>query len=206
VVTGCYRYGTIRAKLLNMKFNKILKWRSKSMKKVLMIALAVLISVAFVTTVFAQDKKAEKPAAAAEKAAPAAEKAPKAEKAAAPAADKPAKAEKAEKPAKAKAQTFKGEFVSADAAAKTIVAKNDKGDMTFDVSKIKKMAEFKAGDKVAVVYMEKDGKNWAKSVKAVKAAKKDAPKKEKVEKPADKPADKAPVAAPAPAPAPAPKK
>jgi hypothetical protein len=35
------------------------------MKKVLMIALAVLISVAFVTTVFAQEKKVEKPAAAA---------------------------------------------------------------------------------------------------------------------------------------------
>ncbi|HVN98044.1 MAG TPA: hypothetical protein VMT62_16565 [Syntrophorhabdaceae bacterium] len=128
------------------------------MKKILVIALAVLMGVAFVTTVFAQT---DKPAAATEK--------PKA--------------------AKAKTQTFKGEFVSTDATAKTLDAKNDKGTMTFDVSKIKKMPDFKAGDKVSVVYSEKDGKMQATSVKAVKAAKaakKEAPKKD--EKPADKPA------------------
>jgi hypothetical protein len=154
------------------------------MKKALMVALALLISVAFVTTVFAQAKPEAKPAPAAS------------EKAPAPAPEK--KAEKAEKkePA-AKAKTFKGEFVSADAAAKTIVAKGEKGDMTFDVAGVKKMAEFKAGDKIMVSYTEKDGKMVAKSVaasKAKKEAKKEAPKKEEA-----KPA-------PAPAPAPAPEK
>ena len=72
--------------------------RSKGMKKVLMIVLTVLISVAFVTTVFAQAPKAapaagtDKPAAVApEKAATATDK---------PAVDKPAKEKKAKKPAK----------------------------------------------------------------------------------------------------------
>lgn len=166
------------------------------MKKVFMVALAVLISVAFVTTVFAQAKPeakpADKPAAAAPEKAPAPEK----------------KADKPEKKVAAKAKSFKGEFVSMDAAAKTIVAKNDKGEMTFDVAGVKKMAEFKAGDKIMVAYAEKDGKMVAKNVvkqAAKKAApKKDAPKKEEA-KPAPAPAP-APAAAPAPAPAPAPAK
>ncbi len=91
----------------------------------------------------------------------------------------------------AKVEPFKGEFVSADATAKTIVAKNDKGEMTFDVSKIKKMAEFKAGDKIVVVYKEKDGKNWAKSVKAAKAAKVKKSEKAAAEKAAGPAAEKA---------------
>ena len=90
-----------------------------------------------------------------------------------------------------------------DAAAKTIVAKGEKGDMTFDVAGVKKMAEFKAGDKIMVSYMEKDGKMVAKKV-VKQAAKKEAPKKEEA-KPAPAPAP-APAAAPAPAPAPAPAK
>ncbi len=122
-----------------------------NMKKILMIALAVLISVAFVTTVFAaEEKKAEKPAAAAEKA---------------PAA-------KAEKAPKAEAKEFKGAFVSADAAAKTIVVKGEAAEMTFE---FKGKADFKAGDNLVVKYTEKDGKNIAKSVK------KEAAKKEKKE-------------------------
>jgi len=153
------------------------------MKKVLMIALAVLISVAFVTTVFAQDKKVEKPAAKAEKAEVKVEK---------PAA----KAEAKKEAPKAKAQTFKGEFVSADETAKTIVAKNDKGEMTFDVSAIKKMPKAAAGDKVTVVYTEKDGKMVAKSVKVAKA-KKAAPKKEEAKKEAPKKEEKPAAAAPA---------
>jgi len=154
------------------------------MKKVLMVVLAVLISVAFVTTVFAQAKpeakQADKPATAPEKA-PAPEK----------------KADKPEKKAAPKAKTFKGEFVSMDAAAKTIVAKDAKGEMTFDVAGVKKIAEFKAGDKVMVSYMEKDGKMVAKTV-AKQAAKKEAAKKEEAKKEEPKPA-----ATPAPAPAPA---
>ena len=151
------------------------------MKKVLMIALAVLISVAFVSTVFAQDKK---PAAATEKPAAAPDK---------------AKAEVKKEAPKAKTQTFKGEFVSADETAKTMVAKNDKGEMTFDVSAIKKMPKAAAGDKVTVTYTEKDGKMVAKTVKVAKAKKAEM-KKEEMKKEAPK-KDEKPAAAPAPAPA-----
>ncbi len=45
-----------------------------------------------------------------------------------------------------------------DAATKKIVAKDAKGEMTFDIAGVKKMAEFKAGDKVMVAYTERDGK------------------------------------------------
>jgi Cu/Ag efflux protein CusF len=154
------------------------------MKKALMFALAILISVAFVTTVFAQAKPeakpADKPAAVAPEKAPAPEK-----KAEAAAPEKKA----AKKPA---TKTFKGEFVSMDDVAKTIVAKDKKGEMTFDVSAVKKMPEFKAGDKIIVVYSEVDGKMVAKKVaKAAKKApkaKKEAPKKEEAKPAADAPA------------------
>ncbi|OPY65697.1 MAG: hypothetical protein A4E62_02624 [Syntrophorhabdus sp. PtaU1.Bin002] len=149
------------------------------MKKALMFALAILISVAFVTTVFAQAKPEAKPAD--KPAAVAPEKAPAPEKKA------------AKKPA---TKTFKGEFVSMDDVAKTIVAKDKKGEMTFDASAVKKMPELKAGDKIIVVYSEVDGKMVAKKVaKAAKKApkaKKEAPKKEEA-----KPAADAPAAAPA---------
>jgi hypothetical protein len=163
------------------------------MKKALMIVLAVLISVAFVTTVFAQAPKpaAEKAAPAPEKKAAAPEKAPAPEK---------AKAEKPAKAAKAKAGKFAGEVASFE-AGKTMVVKGKDGDKTFDVSAIKK--EFKAGDKVTVAYTEKDGKMMASKVTAAKAAK--AEKAPKAEKKAEKKAEEKP-AAPAPAPAPAPAK
>jgi hypothetical protein len=172
----------VNAKYLLMKLNLIHTGGSKVMKKVLMVAFALLISVAFVTTVFAQAKPEAKPAPAP---AAAPEKAPAPEK----------KAEKAEK-----AKSFKGEFVSMDAAAKTIVAKGEKGDMTFDVAGVKKMAEFKAGDKIMVSYKEKDGKMVAKTV-VKQAAKKEAPKKEAPKKEEVKPAPAPAPAAPAPAPA-----
>ena len=77
-----------------------------------------------------------------------------------------------------KVQEFKGDFVSADAKAKTLVAKDDKGEVTFNVAK--KIAKFAAGDKIVVKYTEKDGKKVASSVKKAPAekkaeAKKDAP-------------------------------
>ncbi len=135
-----------------MKLIQISTGGNKVMKKVFMVVLTVLIGAAFVTTAFAQakpeGKPADKPAAAAS------------EKAQAP-----------EKKAAPKAKTFKGEFVSMDAAAKTIVAKDAKGEMTFDIAGVKKMAEFKAGDKVMVAYTERDGKMVAKAV-AKQAAKK----------------------------------
>ncbi|WP_038002329.1 hypothetical protein [Syntrophorhabdus aromaticivorans] len=164
------------------------------MKKALMFALALLISVAFVTTVFAQAKPeakpADKPAAVAPEKAPAPEK-----KAEAPAPEKKA----AKKAAK---KTFKGEFVSMDDVAKTIVAKDKKGEMTFDVSSVKKMPEFKAGDKIFVTYTEADGKmvasKVAKAAKKAPKAKKEAPKKEEAKPAVEAPA--APEKAPAPAP------
>jgi hypothetical protein len=142
------------------------------MKKALMIALALLISVAFVTTVFAQAK----PAVPATPAAPAT------------VTEKPAKVEKA-----AKAKAFTGQVVNAEATA--LVAKDKKGEMTFDVSGVKgyKAEDYKAGDKVVVKYAEKDGKNVASAVK--KAPAKKAVKKVKKE---EAPIKVEPVAPPAP--------
>ena len=150
------------------------------MKRVFMVALAVLISVAFVTSVFAQApaKPADKPAA--EKPAAAPDKAP----APAPKAPAPEK--------KAKTAQYAGEVVSMDATAKTLVVKGKKGDMTFDVATAKMKGEAKTGDKVMVKYAKKDGKMVASSVTM-------APVKKAPDKPAAKPADTAPKAAPAPA-------
>ncbi|MCX7858272.1 MAG: hypothetical protein N2513_09925 [Deltaproteobacteria bacterium] len=138
------------------------------MKKLLTVALAILISVAFVSAVFAQPEKGKAP-----------EK-PAAEKAAAP--EKPA----AEKPAKPKVRQFTGEVVKADAS--TLVVKSKKEEKTFDVSGVKgfKPEEFKEGDKVVVKYTEKEGKLVASSVKKAGAPKKE--EKPAAEKPAEKPA------------------
>src|SRR5450756_1951629 len=98
------------------------------MKKVFMVALAVLISAAFVTSGFAQAPAAkpatDKPAAAAP--APAPEKALPA----------PAPEKKAEKKGttKAKVHQYTGEVTAMDMAAKTLAVKGKKGDMTFDVT------------------------------------------------------------------------
>jgi len=102
------------------------------MKKVLLIVMALIISVAFVTTVMAKDKPEGK--------------------------------------------RWTGEVVSVDAAAKTIVAKNENGEMTFDVSAAKfakdvNFEDLKAGDKIALKYVAKDGKNMATSVGKTTATK-----------------------------------
>jgi osmotically-inducible protein OsmY len=98
------------------------------MKKIMMVVVALIISVIFVTMVMAQDK--------------------------------------------AKSMSWVGEVVSVDSAAKTVVAKNKKGEMTFDVSAAKlaknvKLDGLNAGDKITVKYEEKDGKNMATSVAMV---------------------------------------
>ena len=111
-------------------------------------ALALLIGATFITTAFAQAK--------------------------------PETAQPAAKPADKKEamMTFKGEFVSMDAAAKTIVAKDAKREMTFDVSGVKNMAEeLKAGEKIMVGYTNKDSK-MAATIVVKQAAKKGSPKKE----------------------------
>lgn len=156
------------------------------MKKIFMVMFALLISVAFVSMVFAQAKPAapEKPAPA--KAATAPEKAAPAPEKAAPA---PEKAEtKADKPAdkpkpKPKPAGYYGEVTNVDAAAKTLTVKTKKDAVTFDLTKAtfkgyKDVSEIKVGDKVAAKYT-KDGID----VKKIAAAK---PAKEKKEKPAAK--------------------
>ncbi len=170
-----------------------------------MIVLAVLISVAFVTTVFAQAQKEAKPTAPA----PAPEKkaaapAPAAEKKAAAPAPAEKKAEKKE--AAPKTHQFTGEVTAVDMAAKTLTGKNQKGEKVFDIANVKMKAEPKVGDKVLVKFVEKDGKNIANSVAVTKAAKKaeakkEAPKKEEKPAAAAAPAPAPAKAAPAPAPA-----
>lgn len=169
------------------------------MKKVLMVGLALLVSAAFVTAVFAQApaKPAEKPAAAAPEKAPAPapeKKAPAPEKKAAAPAEK-----KADKP---KVHQYTGEVVKMD-AGKMIVLKGKQGEKSFDLAPSAKMkGEPKEGDKVVVKYTEKDGKMVASSVTKSAAEKKPAEKKPAEKKPAEA-AKPAPEKAPAPAPAPA---
>ena len=134
------------------------------MKKVLTIALAVLISAAFVTAVFAQ-APAEKPAS-----------------------EKMMMEKKEMKPQTMK---FSGKVTNMDMAMKMMTVKGKKGDMSFDVSGAKMKGEMKAGDKVSVRYMEKDGKMMATSVmmaggKMMK--KKEMQKEMKMEEPAPAPA------------------
>jgi len=171
------------------------------MKKVLMVVFVLLISVAFVSTVFAQEKPEAKPA---EKPAQAPEKAPAPEKAAAP--EKAEKAAEAPKP-KPKPAGFVGKVASID--GKTMMVKSKKEAIGFDVSKAafkgyKVIGDVKVGDTVAVKY-SKDGvmirkiKGAPAAKKAEKPAKK-APKKEapKKEEPKPSPApEKKPAEAPA---------
>lgn len=168
------------------------------MKKVLMVVFVLLISVAFVSTVFAQAKPEAKPA---EKAAPAPEKA------AAP--EKTEKAAEAPKP-KPKPAGFVGKVASID--GKTMMVKSKKEAIGFDVSKAafkgyKAIGDVKVGDTVAAKY-SKDGVMITKikgvpakaaEKKAEKPAKK-APKKEAPKKEEPKPApaqEKKPAEAPA---------
>ena len=173
----------------------------EGMKKVLMVVFVLLIGVAFVSTVFAQEKPEAKPA---EKPAQAPEKAPAPEKAAAP--EKAEKAAEAPKP-KPKPAGFVGKVASID--GKTMMVKSKKEAIGFDVSKAafkgyKVIGDVKVGDTVAVKY-SKDGvmirkiKGAPAAKKAEKPAKK-APKKEapKKEEPKPSPApEKKPSEAPA---------
>jgi len=164
------------------------------MRKAFMVILLLLISTAFVTTMFAQPNPEAKPTAQPTAVAPG--KAPAPEKAPAP--------QKKTTPS-ARVKLFKGEFVAMDGAAKTIVAKNARGEVTFDVSGVKKMAELVAGDRIMIAYGEKDGKMGARTVakkaarKApVRADKKEMPTKEEAKPATDKPAAPAPSTVPAP--------
>jgi hypothetical protein len=159
------------------------------MKKVLVVVFALLISVAFVSTGFAQGTKVgteTKPA----------EKGPAPKDTGVPSA---VKADPALAAGAAKAKMFKGEVVKFDEAAKTLVVKDKKGEKTFDVSLAKNMPAVKAGDKVSFNYMEKDGKLMAGNFQKAGAK---APAKTEAA-PISAGAPTPPPAKPAPAPAPA---
>ena len=149
------------------------------MKKLILLV-ALLTMVAFVSGVMA----APAPAKPAGTAAPAPAPAPAAEKAAKPGTEKPAKAEK-----------FAGTVEKVDEAAKAVVVKGKKDDKTFgidDKTKITKggkdmpFADLKKGMNVSVDY-KKDGDKMVAT--AIKASAPKASKAEKKEKAAEKPAE-----------------
>lgn len=113
------------------------------MKNVLIIATALIVGSSFMTTAFAQEKSA---------------------------VTAPGKAVTSKKPEK-KAPEIKwvGVVVSVDSVAKSVLAKNKKGEMTFDVSTAKfaqyvTLEGLKTGEKIVVTYELKDGKNLATDV------------------------------------------
>jgi hypothetical protein len=168
------------------------------MKKLLLFALVMLVSIAFVGAGFAQEK-----AKAPEKPKPAAEK-PAVEKPAPAKEEKPAEAKEpekaAEKPKPKPIPGFVGKVTKTDSVFKTISVQRGKDEVSFDVSDAKlkgykNLDQITIGDKVAVQY-KKGAMTLVKiaGAKKAKAAKKDAvakPKKEKKEGAADeqKPAD-----------------
>jgi microtubule-associated protein 1 len=117
------------------------------MKKVLMMALTIMISVAFVTVVFAQT-----PAGTSEQ---------KTTTTTTTATPEKKVTTTTTETTKSKAMWFRGRVTAMDTAAKMMTVKGEKGDMTFDVSNAKMKGEAKAGDRVRVKYMEKDGKMMA---------------------------------------------
>lgn len=136
------------------------------MKKVFMVVMALLISVAFAVTIFAQEK-------------PATEKSP------AEAPKAVSDAPKTEKP-KAKSKRLTGEVTNIEADSVTV--KGKKSEKVFDISKAKfkgykDATEIKTGDKVLVNYKEIDGK--AVATRVAKPAPKKAPA---APKPAEEPA------------------
>ena len=147
------------------------------MKKMILLV-ALITVIAFVSGVMAQQKPAEKAAA------PAVAK---------PAATAPAPAEK---PKAVKAEKFAGAVEKIDEAAKTIVVKDKKGEKTFaidDKTKITKagkdmpFAEVKKGMNVSVEYKKDGDKMVAVAIKV--AAPKATKEKKAEEKPAPKPAE-----------------
>ncbi len=124
------------------------------MKKALLMALMPVISVAFVTAVFAQ-APAGKPATTAS------------QKAHAPAPlNKPVVERKApgKKASKGRMHRYTGDVTKVDTVQKTIVVKGKKDEMTFDVGTAQMKGKVEEGDKVTVKYTKKEGKMMASSV------------------------------------------
>ncbi|MBU1208802.1 MAG: hypothetical protein KKH04_18065 [Proteobacteria bacterium] len=124
------------------------------MKKVLVVLVALLAMVAFVSGVVAQGKEAEKPAAA---------------------ADKP----KADKPKAPKALKVTG-TVAAYEAGKTITLKAKDKELAFDIAADAKVkGKVKEGAKVTVKYKKDGDKMVATAISVAVAKKPKAAKKEK---------------------------
>jgi len=113
------------------------------MKKALLVGLSVLISVAFMTTVFAQTTEKKETTTTTTTTTP------------------PTKKETVTKTTRTKAMMLTGKVTNMDMAEKMMTVKGKKAEMTFDVSGAKMKGEAKAGDMVTVKYMEKDGKMMA---------------------------------------------
>jgi hypothetical protein len=128
------------------------------MKKVSVFVLAAIISIAFVATVFAQA-----PTGTTEKK----------ETTTTTTTTTPEKKEitTTTKTTKSKGMKFYGKVISMDTDAKMMTVKGKKGDMTFDVSSAEMKSEVKAGDKVYVKYVKKDGKMMASVVKKTESKK-----------------------------------
>jgi len=172
------------------------------MKKVLMMVLTVLISVAFVTVVFAQapagtsEKKTTTTTTTPEKKETTTTTPEKKETTTTTPEKKETTTTTETTKGKGKRHEYRGEVVSMDAAAKTLVVKGKKGDMTFDVSSAKmkgykSMDGMKAGDKVGVKFVEKDG------TKVATAIWKSSGKRAHMPKSSEKPTDTVPTPAPA---------
>jgi hypothetical protein len=129
------------------------------MKKVSMFVLAVIISIAFVATVFAQ--------------APTGTTEEKKETTTTTTTTTPEKKEitTTTKTTKSKGMRFYGKVISMDTEAKMMTVKGKRGDMTFDVSNAEMKSEVKAGDRVFVKYMKKEGKMMASVVKRTEGKK-----------------------------------
>ena len=119
------------------------------MRKVLLVCMAVLIGIAFMSTVFAQTSEKKETTTT----------------------TSPGKKETTTTITKTKGMEFKGEVTNMDMATKMMSVNGKKGDMTFDVSNAKMKGQPTAGYKVKVKYMEKDGKMMASWVGIEKAKK-----------------------------------
>ena len=132
------------------------------MKKALLVGLSVLISVAFMTTLFAQTTEKKETTTTTTTT-------PEKKETITTTTTTPEKKETVTKTTRTKAMMFAGKVTNMDMAEKMMTVKGKKGEMTFDVSGAKMKGEAKAGDMVTVKYMEKDGKMMASSVTRGKA-------------------------------------
>ncbi len=136
------------------------------MRKALLVGLAVFISVAFMTTVFAQTTEKKETTTTTTTTTP-----PTKKETTTTTTTTPEKKETVTKTTRTKAMMFTGKITNMDMAEKMMTVKGKKAEMTFDVSGAKMKGEAKAGDMVTVKYREKDGKMMASSVTWGKARK-----------------------------------